>query len=81
MVARTRMGPAALVVTFSRDSEEPDTAFARDGVHAWQQAIHLISKREWLLSGDILQVRRAEADETEQNAAVVRGLPRPGGNQ
>jgi len=63
MVGHTRPEPLALIVTFSRDAEEPDTVFARDGVHAWQQAIHLITRREWLLSGDTLTVRRAEADD------------------
>ena len=33
MAARTRSEPHALVVTFSRDGEEPDTLFAKDGQH------------------------------------------------
>jgi hypothetical protein len=39
-------------VTFSRDGEEPEEMFASDGQRAWRNAITLIAKREWLLSGD-----------------------------
>jgi len=66
MVARVRPQPAALIVTFSRDGEEPDTVFTRDGVHAWQQAIHLITKREWLLSGDTGPPGRSRRDRAER---------------
>jgi hypothetical protein len=37
--------------------------FATDGQRAWRNAIALIAKREWLLSGDTLTVRRTEADD------------------
>jgi hypothetical protein len=63
MVGRTRPEPNALVVTFSRDGEEPDALFAKDGQQAWRHAVTLIAKREWLLSGDTLNVRRTEADD------------------
>jgi hypothetical protein len=76
MVARTRPEPKALVVTFVRDGEEPDSLHASDGQRAWRNAIMLIAKREWLVSGDTLTVRRIE-DDDGVNAAVVRGLPRP----
>jgi hypothetical protein len=68
MAARTRSEPHALVVTFSRDGEEPDTLFAKDGQHAWRQAITLITRREWLLSGDTLTVRRTENEATDEAA-------------
>jgi len=58
VVARTRPESHALVVTFSRDGEEPEEMFASDGQRAWRNAITLIAKREWLLSGDTLTVRR-----------------------
>jgi hypothetical protein len=77
MVARTRPEPNALVVRFSRDGEQPDEMLARDGQQAWRHAVMLIAKREWLLSGDSLTVRRT--DEDGPNAAVVRALPRPQG--
>jgi len=51
-------------VTFSRDGEEPEEMFASDGQRAWRNAITLIAKREWLLSGDTLTVRRTEEDLT-----------------
>ncbi len=38
--------------------------FASDGQRAWRNAITLIAKREWLLSGDTLTVRRTEEDLT-----------------
>jgi hypothetical protein len=79
MVTRTRPESNALVVTFSRDAEEPDTLFAKDGQQAWRHAVTLIAKREWLLSGDTLTVRRTEHDGGGPNTAVVRGLPRPRG--
>jgi hypothetical protein len=77
MVARTKPEPNALVVTFSRDGEESDSLLARDGEHAWKHAIHLLAKRQFLLSGDNLSVRRSDDEKDGQNAAVVRGLPRP----
>src|SRR5713101_5490612 len=58
VVARTRPETHALVVTFSRDGEEPEEMFASDGQRAWRNTITLIAKREWLLSGDTLTVRR-----------------------
>ena len=64
MVARTRPESHALVVTFSRDGEEPEEMFASDGQRAWRNAITLIARREWLLSGDTLTIRRADEDLT-----------------
>ena len=63
-VDRTRAESHALVVTFSRDGEEPEEMFASDGQRAWRNAITLIAKREWLLSGDTLTVRQTEEDLT-----------------
>src|SRR5215475_13690288 len=60
VVARTRRESHAIVVTFSRDGEEPEEMFASDGQRAWRDAITLIAKREWLLCGDTLTVRRTE---------------------
>src|SRR5258708_31706289 len=57
VVARTRPESHALVVTFSRDGEEPEEMFAIDGQRTWRNAITLIAKREWLLSGDTLTIR------------------------
>jgi hypothetical protein len=51
-------------VTFSRDGEEPEEMFASDGQRAWRDAITLIAKREWLLCGDTLTVRRMDKDVT-----------------
>jgi hypothetical protein len=36
----------------SANGEEPEAMFAGDGQRAWHNAIMLIAKREWLLSGD-----------------------------
>jgi hypothetical protein len=73
VVARTRPESHALVVTFSRDGEEPEEMFAGDGQRAWQNAIALIAKRELLLSGDTLTVRRTEED------LIVEIIRRPQG--
>lgn len=76
MVARTRPEQASLVVTFSRDGEEPESMIARDGERAWAHAIALITQYEELQHGDTITVRRAEDG---PDATVVRGLPRPRG--
>jgi len=73
VVARTRPESDALVVTFSRDGEEPEEMFAGDGQRAWRHAITLIAKREWLLSGDTLTIRRADEDR------IVEIIRRPQG--
>jgi len=70
VVARTRSESHALVVTFSRDGEEPEEMFASDGQRAWQNAITLITKREWLLSGDTLTVR--QTDEDDLTVEIIR---------
>jgi len=64
VVALTRAESHALVVTFSRDGEEPEEMFASDGQSAWRDAVTLIAKREWLLSGDTLTVRHTDEDLT-----------------
>jgi hypothetical protein len=73
VVARPRAESRALVVTFSRDGEKPEEMFASDGERAWRNAIALIAKREWLLSGDTLTVRRTEDDQ------IVEIVGRPHG--
>jgi hypothetical protein len=70
-VARTRAESHAIVVTFSRDGEEPEEMFASDSQRAWHNAITLIAKREWLLCGDTLTVRRIDEDLT---AEIIRRL-------
>ena len=64
VVALTGPESHALVVTFSRDGEEPEEMSASDGQGAWRNAITLIAKRECLLSGDTLTVRGTEGDLT-----------------
>jgi hypothetical protein len=58
MVARVRREPSALVVVFARDAEQVDELYARDGHEALRQAFALLARREFLLSGDTLTVRR-----------------------
>jgi hypothetical protein len=60
VVARTRHEPTALLVTFTRDAEPPDELHAHDGQHALRQAFALLARREFLLSGDALIVRRPD---------------------
>jgi hypothetical protein len=60
MAARTGPETNALVVTFSRDGEPREEMFASDGQRAWRNAITLIARREWLLFGDTLTVRRTD---------------------
>jgi hypothetical protein len=62
LLARTKPESPAIVVTFSRDGEEPEEMFASDGQRAWHNAITLIAKREWLLCGDLLTIRRLDED-------------------
>ncbi len=46
-----------LVVTFRRDGEPAEILLARDGAHAWEHAILLITRREKLQAGDRFDVR------------------------
>jgi hypothetical protein len=62
MVARTRHEPTALVVTFMRDAEPPDELHTRDGEQALRQALTLLARREFLLSGDTMVVHRPDDD-------------------
>jgi hypothetical protein len=62
MVARTRTGPIGLVVTFSRDGEQPETMPARDGVSAWRHVVNMLAKRDALMAGDRLTVDAAEEE-------------------
>jgi hypothetical protein len=73
VVARTRPESHALVVTFSRDGEEPEEMFASDGQRAWRDAITLIAKREWLLCGDTLTIRRMDEDHIVEVIQRVHG--------
>jgi len=70
-VARTRPESHTIVVTFSRDGEEPEEMLASNGQRAWHNAITLIAKREWLLCGDTLTVRRIDEDLTVE---IIRRL-------
>jgi hypothetical protein len=47
-----------LRVVFSRIGQEPVVMVAKDGEHAWQHAILMISQQEELEHGDLLSVRR-----------------------
>jgi hypothetical protein len=66
----------ALLVTFESDHEEPETELAPTGERALKFALLMLAKRDELRDGDRLTVKRVDDG---QNAAVVRGLPRPGG--
>ena len=76
MVARTRPQSTALAVSFFRDGEQPETIFARDGTQAWGHALNLIAKRQFLIAGDVLAVRRADEPDDEQIVEILRA---PGG--
>lgn len=69
MVSQIKPGSGALVVTFNRDNEKPEILHARDGEHAWRHAISLIARRQVLLSGDTLTVRRIENVQAAQRGA------------
>ncbi len=60
MIARVQVVKTGsqLRVIFHRVGEEPEVLIARDGEHAWQHAIALISAREDMRHGDVLSVRR-----------------------
>ena len=70
VVALTRPESHALIVTFSRDGEEPEEIFASDDQCAWRNAITLIARRESLLSGDTLTVR--QTDEDDLTVEIIR---------
>jgi hypothetical protein len=46
-----------LRVVFHRIGQEPEVMIARDGEHAWQHAIAIISAKEEMRHGDVLSVR------------------------
>ena len=54
MVARVQREPDALVVIFHHDGESTETYLARDGMQAWSQALNVIAKQRYPLSGDSL---------------------------
>jgi hypothetical protein len=63
MPAFTQPTRAGFIVAFRRQDEPVESIYARDGVHAWNHAIHLIVKREVLQAGDTLTVRAADDDD------------------
>jgi hypothetical protein len=63
MPAFTQPTGAGFIVAFHRQDEPVESIYARDGVHAWNHAIHLIVKREVLQAGDTLTVRAADDDD------------------
>ena len=60
----------------ARSCEQPETIFARDGTQAWGHALNLIAKRQFLIAGDVLAVRRADEPDDEQIVEILRA---PGG--
>ena len=58
MVARTQPFYGELVVSFMRDGEPAERTVCRDGNHACENAIAIISRRETLQAGDLLSVNR-----------------------
>jgi hypothetical protein len=62
MVARVRPSPKALLVTFSRDGEEPEQMISKDGERAWMDAIYIISQRKELVHGERLTVCRVDPE-------------------
>jgi hypothetical protein len=62
MVARTQPTRGLLVITFSRDGEEPETHQAIDGGRAAATAITMIAARLTLRPGDTVACRLASDD-------------------
>jgi hypothetical protein len=60
MVARTKSKPAALVVVFERDGEEPKRVKASSGRQALAFAVGLLITNRELQPGDRLTVEAAE---------------------
>jgi hypothetical protein len=56
MVARTRHGPDALMVTFERDGEDPIRIEAADGDRAMFRAVAILLAHRRLQAGDRLTV-------------------------
>jgi hypothetical protein len=71
MVARVQPD-ITLIVTFQRAGEEPEYMYARNGAHAWDIALHLITQREELQAGDTLTVRRADGDAPHADSDILR---------
>jgi hypothetical protein len=59
MVARTKIEPAALVVTFTRDGEDPVRVEAVDGAQALLRAVALLLAHRRLQAGDRLLIDSA----------------------
>jgi hypothetical protein len=60
MVARTKSAPAALVVTFERDGEEPVRIEVADGDKAVLRAVALLLAHRMLHAGDRLTVTTSD---------------------
>jgi hypothetical protein len=60
MVARTRTERGLLLVTFSRDGEDPEQQLASGGARALKMALLMIAKRDELRDGDQLTVQHAD---------------------
>lgn len=58
MVARTQQRPGDLIVSFSRRGLPLESILCANGDRAAEHAIHMISKNQPLVTGDLLFVRR-----------------------
>jgi hypothetical protein len=60
MVARTRIEPGLLLVTFESDGEAPEQQLAPTGDRALKIALLMIARRDALRHGDRLTVVKAD---------------------